>query len=47
MCIYYEVSLKLILCGSARKSGYMEHHSTPYYNDVVNKRGRSMVTNWD
>jgi hypothetical protein len=41
------VSLKLILCGSARKSGYMEHHSTPYYNDVVNKRGRSMVTNWD
>jgi hypothetical protein len=23
----------------------MEHHSTPYYNDVVNKRGRSMVTN--
>jgi hypothetical protein len=25
---YYEVSLKLILCGSARKSGYMENHLT-------------------
>jgi hypothetical protein len=44
---YYEVSLKLILCGSARKSGYMENHLTPYCNVVVNKRGRSMVTNWD
>jgi hypothetical protein len=41
------VSLKLILCGSARKSGYMENHLTPYCNDVVNKRGRRMDTNWD
>jgi hypothetical protein len=23
----------------------MENHSTPYCNDVENKRGRSMVTN--